>query len=99
MSNQNITEISRENEEFRGGRQWDSSVLFDEYYKGLVLQENYGNVYRALLDRVERSLIIHLLTETQGNQLKAARIMGINRNTLHSKINRLGIKLIDFKRT
>lgn len=45
------------------------------------------NLYDTVLSEVEKSLIIIVLQETGNNQLKAAKILGINRNTLRSKIN------------
>jgi DNA-binding protein Fis len=48
-------------------------------------------VYRFVIERTERILIEHMLLKTGGNKLKAAKILGINRNTLHSKIKKLGI--------
>ncbi|MFA6169756.1 MAG: helix-turn-helix domain-containing protein [Candidatus Margulisiibacteriota bacterium] len=55
------------------------------------LTDNHGKVYRMLLDKLERPLISRVLDMTGGNQLKAANILGINRNTLRAKIKRLGI--------
>jgi len=48
-------------------------------------------VYRFVIERTERILIEHILVKTGGNKLQAAKILGINRNTLHSKIKKLGI--------
>ncbi|MEK9149755.1 MAG: helix-turn-helix domain-containing protein [Candidatus Desantisbacteria bacterium] len=42
---------------------------------------------------IEQPLIEKVLEKTGGNQVQAARILGINRNTLRSKIKRLGIKI------
>jgi two-component system nitrogen regulation response regulator GlnG len=49
--------------------------------------------YRELLERVERPLIEAALARTEGNQIRAARVLGINRNTLRKKIVDLGIAL------
>ncbi|MBU0959440.1 MAG: helix-turn-helix domain-containing protein, partial [Nanoarchaeota archaeon] len=38
---------------------------------------------------IEKPLIENILYRTEGNQLKAAKILGINRNTLHTKIKKL----------
>lgn len=51
------------------------------------------NLYRFVIEAAEKPLIEHVLTRAEGNQLKAARILGINRNTLRSKIKKLGIKV------
>lgn len=48
-------------------------------------------LYDRLLMRVERPLIIQTLRATGGNQIKAAEILGINRNTLRKKMRELGI--------
>ncbi len=51
------------------------------------------NLYEMVIPEVEKSLILMVLKETKGNQLKASRLLGINRNTLRSKIRKLGIKV------
>lgn len=53
--------------------------------------EKRGVLYKSIIDIVEKPLIEHILERTQGNQLKAARILGINRNTMRTKIKKLGI--------
>jgi len=40
---------------------------------------------------VEYPLIVATLEVTRGNQVKAAEILGINRNTLRKRIRELGI--------
>ncbi len=40
---------------------------------------------------MERPLIEAVLTHTQGNQIRAAALLGINRNTLRKKIGELGV--------
>ncbi len=49
------------------------------------------NLYPLIMERIERPLIDLVLERTQGNQLKAAAMLGINRNTLHKKITQLKI--------
>ncbi|MFI5364298.1 MAG: helix-turn-helix domain-containing protein [Candidatus Binatia bacterium] len=49
------------------------------------------DLYPLIIERVERPLIELTLERTHGNQLKAAAILGINRNTLHKKITQLKI--------
>ena len=45
-----------------------------------------------VLATVERMLIVRALEETKGNQIRAARLLGINRNTLRSRMVRHGLK-------
>ena len=48
-------------------------------------------IYREILTRVERPLIETVLERTGGNQIRAAGMLGINRNTLRKKIAELDI--------
>jgi two-component system nitrogen regulation response regulator GlnG len=49
------------------------------------------NLYDRILAQVEKPLIIATLTATRGNQIKAAELLGLNRNTLRKKIRDLDI--------
>lgn len=51
-----------------------------------------AGLYDRLLAEVERPLIVQALSATRGNQIKAAAVLGINRNTLRKKIQTLGIR-------
>ena len=53
--------------------------------------EKKGVLYKSILDVVEKPIIERALERAEGNQLKAAKILGINRNTMRAKIKRLGI--------
>ncbi len=59
--------------------------------------EKKGVLYKAVIETVEKPLIIRALERTEGNQLKAARILGINRNTIRAKIRKLGINPDTYK--
>ena len=49
-------------------------------------------LYGRVLREVEEPLIVATLAITRGNQLRAADILGLNRNTLRKKIKELDIK-------
>jgi len=51
------------------------------------------NLYSLVIERIERPLIELTLKKTRGNQIRAAQILGINRNTLRKKITDLRIEL------
>ncbi len=55
------------------------------------------NLYETVLSQVEYPLIVQTLKITQGNQIKAAEILGINRNTIRKKIKLFKIDPSDYK--
>jgi len=50
-----------------------------------------GRLYRSVMGRVEMPLLRLALELSAGNQLKAARLLGINRNTLRKRLRLLGL--------
>ncbi|MEJ2201010.1 MAG: sigma-54 dependent transcriptional regulator [Desulfuromonadaceae bacterium] len=55
--------------------------------------QELDNLYEMVLHQMERPLIKIVMEKTRGNQVKAAEVLGINRNTLRKKIQILGIDL------
>ncbi len=53
-----------------------------------------SGLYDRVLREVERPLIEMSLAATRGNQLRAAELLGVNRNTLRKKIRELDIEVI-----
>jgi two-component system nitrogen regulation response regulator GlnG len=53
-----------------------------------------SGLYNRILRKVEFPLITATLAATRGNQIRAADLLGLNRNTLRKKIRDLGIKVI-----
>ena len=53
-----------------------------------------AGLHDRILREVERPLIMLSLDATKGNQLKAASMLGLNRNTLRKKIRDLGIPVV-----
>ena len=66
--------------------------LSESFYK-----EKEGVLYKSILEAIEKPLIEDVLERTEGNQLKAAKILGINRNTIRTKIKRLSIDITKWK--
>jgi two-component system nitrogen regulation response regulator GlnG len=52
-----------------------------------------GEIYHIILGEIERFLLQVVLDETDGNQLRTADLLGINRNTLRKKIRTLGVEV------
>ena len=48
-------------------------------------------LYQRILAEVEYPLVLASMTATRGNQIKAAELLGLNRNTLRKKIRELGV--------
>ncbi|MEK6732900.1 MAG: helix-turn-helix domain-containing protein [Candidatus Omnitrophota bacterium] len=56
-----------------------------------------GEIYHAVIGDMERALIEKALEYTSGNQITAAKLLGINRNTIRAKIKKLNINVERFK--
>jgi len=55
-------------------------------------------LYHRILREIEQPLIAAALAATRGNQIKAAELLGVNRNTLRKKVRDLDIRLMRFPR-
>jgi len=71
----------------------DNIIRFEDS----LFSEKEGVLYKSVVEAIEKPLIEHTLERTEGNQLKAARILGINRNTIRSKIRKLAINVGKWK--
>ncbi len=60
--------------------------------RNILLSTKDGQVYKSVVDEIEKPLIEAALERAEGNQLKAAKILGINRNTLRAKMKKFDIK-------
>src|SRR5262252_3525536 len=75
----------------------DLSEQVERYLAGHFA--NYGRelpppgLYDRILQHVERPLLMAALAATRGNQIRAAALLGLNRNTLRKKIRDLDIQV------
>ena len=67
--------------------------LVKESVRSALSEPAPKEIHRLLLEKVEKPLIQTVLRHTDGNQIRAAALLGINRNTLRKKIVDLGIDL------
>jgi two-component system nitrogen regulation response regulator GlnG len=57
------------------------------------LHAGSDNLYEETLRRMEKLLLVRVLETTGGNQLQAAKILGITRGSLRTKLRDLGITI------
>ena len=60
------------------------------YFRQLNGEEVSG-IYEMVLQETERPLLEVVMHQAEGNQTRAAKILGINRNTLRKKLSRYGL--------
>ena len=74
------------------------SHSMEHHLKNYFAAHNDGlpatGLYERVLREVERPLIALTLNATRGNQIKAAQVLGLNRNTLRKKIRELNIPVV-----
>ena len=62
----------------------------NRYFKDLD-GEQPTKIYDMVLSAMEKPLLIYILDHADGNQTRAAEILGINRNTLRKKLREHGL--------
>lgn len=67
--------------------------LLSEYFSAHQGMPPPAGLYARILREVEKPLIEQTLAATGGNRIKAAAVLGLNRNTLRKKIVDLGIEV------
>jgi two-component system nitrogen regulation response regulator GlnG len=66
----------------------------DDWLSGFVasrIKSGSKTIYDEAVARLEKALLLLVLRETEGNQVQAARFLGINRKTVRNKIRQFGI--------
>jgi two-component system nitrogen regulation response regulator GlnG len=64
-----------------------------EYFAGFGTELPPSGLYDRVLHQVEAPMITAALSATRGNQIRAAELLGVNRNTLRKKIRELDIRV------
>ncbi|MDD1633205.1 MAG: DNA-binding protein [Methylococcaceae bacterium] len=62
----------------------------NRYFKDLD-GETPSEIYTMVLGAVEKPLLAYILDRSEGNQTRAAEMLGINRNTLRKKMREYGL--------
>jgi DNA-binding NtrC family response regulator len=61
--------------------------MFDPFFTEILRFWGTG-LHPNLLDKIEKFIVQKALTETKGNQVQAAKLLGISRNTLRNRIDK-----------
>ena len=65
-----------------------------EYFSGFKDGLPPPGLYHRVLREIEGPLIGAALAATRGNQIRAAELLGVNRNTLRKKVRDLDLQII-----
>ncbi|MDH6234685.1 two-component system nitrogen regulation response regulator GlnG [Mesorhizobium soli] len=70
-----------------------TEMFLQRYFSSFAGELPPPGLYDRVLAEVEFPLILASMTATRGNQIKAAELLGLNRNTLRKKIRELGVNV------
>jgi len=65
-------------------------TLLDQYFNDLDGDKPTA-IYEMVINTVEKPLLLYIMNKTEGNQSKAAKILGLNRNTLRKKLKQYNL--------
>ena len=93
-----LTEVEPPLVETTDGRAEGLSAAVERHLRDYFAAHKDGlpaaGLYNRVLHEMERPLISLCLSATGGNQIKAAALLGVNRNTLRKKIRELDIQVV-----
>ena len=71
-----------------------AQYFVDRYFEDYRHASPPPGIHRQFVEEVEYPIITATLAHTNGNQIKTAELLGINRNTLRKKIRQYGIRIV-----
>lgn len=81
---------------FEGNEKPSSNFDFENprlfAYLNPKMASSHGDVYKMAIDEFEKDLIVWALSKTNGNQVQAAKLLGVSRVMLHERIEKYGLK-------
>jgi Fis family transcriptional regulator len=83
-----VRKITRINGSNEIGKSVEKSL--DDYFRRLDGESPHG-IYDMVITHVERAMISSVMERAGGNQTQAADMLGLNRNTLRTKLTKYGI--------
>ena len=89
--------LDSDREQYENDRNGLSNIVERQLASYFAAHQNElpsNGLYNRVLREIEKPLIILTLQATRGNQVRAAEVLGLNRNTLRKKIRDLDIPVI-----
>ena len=65
-------------------------TLLDQYFNDLDGDKPTA-IYEMVINTVEKPLLLYIMNKTEGNQSKASKMLGLNRNTLRKKLKQYNL--------
>ena len=65
-------------------------TLLDQYFNDLDGDEPTA-IYEMVINTVEKTLRLYIMNKTEGNQSKAAKMLGLNRKTRRKKLKQYNL--------
>ena len=65
-------------------------TLLDQYFNDLDGDKPTA-IYEMVINTLEKPLLLYIMNKTEGNQSKAAKMLGLNRNTLRKKLKQYNL--------
>ena len=65
-------------------------TLLDQYFSDLD-GDKPNAIYEMVINTVEKPLLLYIMNKAEGNQSKAAKMLGLNRNTLRKKLKQYNL--------
>ncbi len=81
-----LENLTKEMPELKAGRIEEAVIVqLNQYFKQLGGSQPHP-LYSLVMQTAERPLLIYVMKLCRNNQIEAAKILGINRNTLRTKL-------------
>ena len=77
---------------------WQLSAIWPAILQGFNGALPPAGLHQRILDEIEKPLLHAALAATNGNQIRTADLLGLNRNTVRKKIRDLGIAVYKMPR-
>ncbi|MCG6894648.1 MAG: sigma-54 dependent transcriptional regulator [Desulfobacteraceae bacterium] len=87
-------DIRQATSESRESADWDTEPesVVRQWVRSRLLQGSGENLFESVMDEVAGMLIEEAILATDGNRSRAAKLLGLSRPTLHSKIDKYGLQ-------